>query len=115
MPFTIRVEMHEASAAVYAALHVEMKAFGSTRFIKAVSGFWYELPPAEYRYEGFASGESVLEWAKSAAMRAGDLQSVLVTENGGAGQVWFWNLRTLGVLESLTAILESGPVNALSL
>jgi len=88
--FTVRVELREAEREDYAVLHEEMalRGFGDT--ITGSSGSTYQLPDAEYNYEGKATRAEVLAMAKAAAEETGVEYAVFVTE--AAGRTWF-NLR----------------------
>lgn len=48
--FTVRIELHKASADDYSDLHEAMEAGGFSRQIKSGDGVFYHLPTAEYRY-----------------------------------------------------------------
>ena len=84
--FTIRVELHDAVWSDYVALHGEMKKRGFLLTITSDDGKVYELPPAEYNYEGYVTRDQVFEGAKSAASVIKKSFAVLVTQ--GAGRTW---------------------------
>ncbi len=48
--FTVRIELHRATAEDYGKLHAAMEADGFTMTIKANDDKVYRLPSAEYRY-----------------------------------------------------------------
>lgn len=78
--FITRVELHNAIAADYDKLHVQMQARGFTRTIKAGDGTLYDLPPAEYNFIGSQTQAQVLELAKAAAATVKTSYAVLVTQ-----------------------------------
>lgn len=90
--YTTRVELHDADWSDYTKLHEEMKKRGFSQTITADDGSVYELPPAEYNYEGTANRAEVLDKAKTAARAVKQSYSVLVTET--ASRTWY-NLKLL--------------------
>jgi hypothetical protein len=85
--FTTRVELHGATWSDYEKLHAEMRREGFSQTITdGTNGTVYELPPAEYNYEGPITRAAVLNKAKAAASRVKTENSVLVTES--AGRTW---------------------------
>lgn len=88
--YTVRIELREAEREDYSVLYEEMEARGFTDTITSSNGVTYQLPDAEYNYEGKATREEVLAMARSAAEETGVEYSVLVTES--AGRTWH-NLR----------------------
>jgi hypothetical protein len=79
--FTIRLELHNATAADYEQLHLAMSQFGFLRTIVATSdGIRYVLPMAEYNFEGEMTIQQVLGNAQAALSRTTKTGSVLVTE-----------------------------------
>lgn len=81
--YTIRVELHDASAADYKELAKQLAARGITDIIKNGDGERYKLPPAEYNYEGTATRAAVMDMAKAAAQGVVKSFAVLVTESNG--------------------------------
>jgi hypothetical protein len=81
--FTVRVELHNATWSDYEKLHTEMVGQGFKNTIKSDEGTVYELPPAEYNFEGNLTRAQVLERAKTAAGRTNLKYAVLVTESNG--------------------------------
>jgi len=90
--FTTRVELHDAVWSDYTKLHQQMAARGFRQTVTAVNGAVYELPPAEYDYEGTATRAQVLEMAKEAAKSVKSSFAVITTES--AGRTWY-NLKLL--------------------
>lgn len=88
--YTVRIELREAEREDYTVLYEELEARGFTDTITSDSGVTYQLPDAEYNYEGEATRKEVLAMAKSAAKETGVEYSVLVTQS--AGRTWH-NLR----------------------
>jgi len=78
--FTIRVELHDASWPHYQALYDHMATYGFTDTMISDSGNRVKMPSGEYNYEGNATPENVIAWAKQAAGRTARPFSVLVTE-----------------------------------
>jgi hypothetical protein len=81
--FTTRVELHDATWSDYETLHVAMRANGFRQTITADDGSLYELPPAEYDYEGNVTSSDVLAKAAEAANVTRKSFAVLVTESVG--------------------------------
>jgi hypothetical protein len=81
MRYTTRVELHDATWSDYETLHSAMAAKGFSRQITSDDGATYDLPTAEYNYEGTTPLDQVLEKAKTAAATTGRKYSVLVTES----------------------------------
>jgi len=88
--YTVRIELREAEREDYTVLYEEMEARGFTDTITSNDGITYQLPDAEYNYEGEATRKEVLAMAKSAAEETGVEYSVLVTQS--TGRTWH-NLR----------------------
>lgn len=84
--FTSRVELHGGNWDDYEKLHVEMGRRGFSRTITSDKNVTYDLPPAEYNYEGAATKNDVLEKAKAAAATVVSSYAVLVTES--TGRTW---------------------------
>lgn len=84
--YTTRVELHDASWDDYTKLHAEMKRRGFSQTITADDGAVYELPPAEYDYNGVDTRAQVLEKAKQAAGAVKMSFAVLVTQ--ATGRTW---------------------------
>ena len=91
MPFTIRIELHQADRHKYDDLHDQMEAAGFVRKALATDGVWYDLLPGEYRYEQEADGAAVRTAAKEIAQRVQPSRTpqVFVTE----GTWWGCDLR----------------------
>lgn len=85
--FTTRVELHEADSADYEELHEEMEKRGFTRTVTSSGRITYQLPTAEYDYQGSAGRSEVLRRAKAAAGAVKESYEVLVTKSGG--RKWF--------------------------
>lgn len=87
--FTTRVELHDnATWDEYEDLHSEMEKRGFTRTITSDDGVTYQLPWAEYNFEGQATRQQVLDHAKAAAAAAAPKRrrAILVTQS--AGRKW---------------------------
>jgi photosystem II stability/assembly factor-like uncharacterized protein len=85
--FTVRVELHDATWDDYAKLHGQMTLRGFANFILDTNaGTKWQLPPAEYNYEGALTRDQVLTAAEAACTTVGKRYSVLVTES--AGRTW---------------------------
>lgn len=67
LTFITRVELHDADADDYEALHEEMDVRGFERTITAVDGTVYQLPTAEYVCESERTASEVCEIAKAVA------------------------------------------------
>lgn len=78
--FTVRIELTNADYDEYVLLHHEMEKTGFLRYIRSDSGDMYDLPDAEYNYEGAATADQILAMAKTAASKTGRIFAVLVTE-----------------------------------
>lgn len=85
--FTTRVELHNAAASDYEALHMAMEAEGFSRRIKSDQGTWYHLPTAEYDRSGQLTREQILESAKRAAAKTNKKYAILVSE--ATARYWF--------------------------
>lgn len=84
--FTTRVELHNGDADDYETLHDAMERKGFSRTIAGGNGRTYQLPTAEYNFDGDGTRESVLGKAQKAADSTGLKHSILVTES--AGRTW---------------------------
>ncbi|WP_271618643.1 hypothetical protein [Bradyrhizobium sp. CCBAU 51745] len=84
--FTTRVELHDADWSDYDLLHKKMAVQGFSRVITSDDGKRYQLPPAEYNFDGSASRADVLAKAKTAAAQVKTSYAVIVTES--AGRTW---------------------------
>jgi hypothetical protein len=84
--FTTRVELHDADWSDYDLLHKKMAAHGFSRVIASDDGKRYQLPPAEYNFEGASTRADVLAKAKIAAAQVRTSYAVFVTES--AGRTW---------------------------
>ena len=77
--YITRVELHSATELDYERLHSEMAKKGFSRRIIAV-GTAYDLPSAEYHFQGDASLSSVFSFAQQAANETGKRSWILVTQ-----------------------------------
>ena len=84
--FTTRVELHDADWSEYSSLHAQMHRQGFTNTVTSGDGKLYELPPAEYNYEGTDTRSQVLDKAKAAATAVKKSFAIIVTES--AGRTW---------------------------
>ncbi|EAO5288990.1 type V toxin-antitoxin system endoribonuclease antitoxin GhoS, partial [Salmonella enterica] len=84
--FTVRVELHAATADDYEELHNKMKRKGFKRTLSNGEGISYQLPDAEYSYSGDITRKEVLRKAYDAAETVKEDPAILVTES--AGRSW---------------------------
>ncbi len=84
--FTTRIELHGASRSDYDELHSAMENEDFTRTITSSSGTVYDMPWAEYNYDGNRSLQQVSDAGKRAASTTGYKFAILVTES--AGRKW---------------------------
>jgi hypothetical protein len=84
--FMVRVELHGADWEEYNELHVAMEREGFKRTILADNGVLYQLPPAEYRIEGYYRVEEVLAMARRAANTINRLYAIIASQVGP--QIW---------------------------
>ena len=82
--FVIRVELHSAKSGDYDSLHGAMEQEGFARTIKAGDGTIYDLPNAEYVYQGNKTQADVYALADTAAARTQRTFWLLVTESNGS-------------------------------
>lgn len=85
--FITRVELHGATNNDYQLLHIAMQAWGFSRVVMSDQNVKYDLPPAEYFWDGTLTRNQVLEQAKKAANTTGCRFSVVVAETSGLS--WF--------------------------
>jgi hypothetical protein len=92
--FTVRVQLKNVSndeSEVYSDLHDEMRSRGFSRTITSDDGVTYDLPNAEYNFEGNKTRSEVLALAKAASKKAvmytDNEYMILVTES--KGRTWF--------------------------
>lgn len=78
--FMVRVELHRASGADYDDLHEAMEDAGFTRTVKGTNDNRYQLPTAEYDFEGNYSPSLVHDAAKRAAESTGCDSAVMVSQ-----------------------------------
>lgn len=78
--FTIRVEMYMATEQDYLKLHTEMERRKCIRFIQDYNDVWYQLPNAEYRYNGYLDIDGVLRLAQEALSTLRISGEILVTQ-----------------------------------
>lgn len=81
--FTTRVELHDADSDDYEKLHAAMERRGFTRWIQSDDGVKYDLPTAEYNFEGDKTRKEVLALAKEAAGTTNLRYGIIVTEANG--------------------------------
>lgn len=84
--FVTRIELYAASQSDYGVLHTAMAAEGFRQTITSGDGTVYQLPTAEYYFDGALARGAVLEAAQRAAARTRKTFAVLVTE----AQVCTW-------------------------
>jgi hypothetical protein len=80
--FTTRIELHDATSQDYEALHKKMTNAGFSNQVTGGDGDVYQMPPAEYNYEGNVTADAVREKAKVAAAAVKKSYAVFVTEAG---------------------------------
>jgi hypothetical protein len=84
--FTVRVELHGATADDYNNLHDAMAKYGFYRAFVAFDGHTYELPTAEYAHtsvsDQFAVRDLVLQVARSLKAWAKDPWVVVTKADG---------------------------------
>jgi hypothetical protein len=82
--FTVRVELHRATESDYEQLHEQMETRGFSRTI-TLDDEDYQLPPAEYSFEGDKTKEQVHDLAKAAAraVKPAPTPAILVTKSAG--------------------------------
>jgi len=85
--FIARVELHNAEWSDYTTLHSAMKNHGFKTNITSGGGVVYELPPAEYRFEGGFTSSQVLDIIKVAASKTNKSYGAIVTQSGGSAWV----------------------------
>jgi len=82
--FTIRVELHGATAEQYETLHQRMETAGFHRAIAGVDASgqqgWWQLPTAEYDYEADNTAQGVRDYAKIIADSVKSGSWILVTQ-----------------------------------
>ena len=81
--FTVRVVLYKADLEDYEELYEYMNSEGFDKTITSDDGVTFQLPDAEYNYQGNISRSDVLEKAKIAARKTQKNYSVLVTESNG--------------------------------
>jgi hypothetical protein len=89
--FTVRVELHQASAGDYIRLHEVMEAAGYRRFLVGDDGNAYAMPTAEYDCSFGATAVSVRDHALALANSVRPGAWVLASECGNRA----WSTRRL--------------------
>ena len=84
--FTTRIELHGASRSDYDNLHSAMDDEGFTRTVTSDDGTVYDMPWAEYNYDGNRTLQHVFDAGKRAASSTGYKFAILVTKS--AGRKW---------------------------
>lgn len=85
--YTVRMVLKKGDSDDYDELYGFMEGEGFTKTISGSDGELWQLPDAEYNYEGSASLAQVYNKAKRAAEGVGLAFSVFVTES--AGRKWY--------------------------
>ncbi|AJY66033.1 MULTISPECIES: hypothetical protein [Burkholderia] len=88
--FTVRVVLHDIPNkhhATYVTLHEEMEKGGFEREIVGKNGT-YQLPPAEYLFNGTLTAVQVQEKATAIANKVHAKNGVLVTQAAPNGHAW---------------------------
>lgn len=105
--FLVRIELIDANALNYEALHIAMATRGFKRTIQGVDLREFKLPPAEYLYLGvLETSEIVLEYASNAARQVGVVFRVLV---GKFDDVRWANLEPVPPPTSFSDIFGGNP------
>lgn len=78
--FLARIELHKATYDDYETLHRAMESSGFSRSVKGDDGNRYQLPTAEYYYDGTSTCEQVRTTAKTAANQTGLQSGVIVAD-----------------------------------
>lgn len=81
--FMTRIELHDANYQDYVTLHASMSWEEFTNTIISSNGITYQLPPAEYRFNGNLDRSQVLEKAKRAAGQTGKSYAAVVSDYDG--------------------------------
>ena len=81
--FTTRIELHGADRSDYDQLHSAMEDEGFSRTITSGDGIVYDLPWAEYNYDGNSTLQQVIDAGKRAASTTGFKFEILVTKSDG--------------------------------
>ena len=80
--FTTRVEIVGGGTPdEYTRLHAEMLQRNFVRTIVSDSGVKYELPQAEYNFEGDTTRQNILELSKAAVSSIGKTARILISES----------------------------------
>lgn len=85
--FTVRVVLYDADWDDYEDLYGYMDSQRFDKTITSDDGVTYQLPDAEYNYEGSITRSDVLKKAKTAAAKTNKKYSVFVTES--KGRTWY--------------------------
>lgn len=85
--YTVRIELPNADYDDYQNLHDRMSNNGFHKYIKSSDGVWYNLPDAEYNYDGNLDLEGVFQSAINIAKSVRVNAKVLVTES--VGRRWY--------------------------
>ncbi|HFH3797450.1 TPA: hypothetical protein ACGJ08_004856, partial [Yersinia enterocolitica] len=88
--FTVRVQLHRASAEQYETLHENMAAHGYSKYIVGSNGQKYDLPDAEYVANKAMSVEQVRVQVSGIADAITSGAYVLVSES--TSRAWFLHL-----------------------
>jgi len=81
--FTVRMVLKGGEWEDYEKLYARMEMKGFTKEVEGSSGQVYELPDAEYIYDGSATRDEVFEKAKVAVEGVGLRYSIFITESKG--------------------------------
>ncbi|WP_311746832.1 hypothetical protein [Proteus penneri] len=84
--YTVRIELPNADYDDYQSLHERMSNNGFHKYIKSDDGVWFNLPDAEYNYDGDLDIDGVFQSAVNVAKSVKANAKVLVTES--AGRKW---------------------------
>lgn len=86
--FTVRVELHGATAKDYAVLHENMAFLGFTNTIMDETGQTYNMLPAEYNYHADSDIQAVLDAAHGAAQIAAKNSKCAVFVSKAEERAW---------------------------
>src|SRR5260363_117291 len=86
--FTVRIELHNAHSSTYNSVHKDLHHVGFTH-ITECNGIPYQMPHAEYNYEGNITKEALLEEIKGIVFKHVSSCGILVTQWAGQASYGF--------------------------
>src|SRR5260363_290789 len=87
--FTVRIELHNAHSSTYNSVHKDLHHVGFTH-ITECNGIPYQMPHAEYNYEGNITKEALLEEIKGIVFKHVSSCGILVTQWAGQASYEAW-------------------------